>query len=1076
MFNLKIKNQKRKMILYQSNRLENLIDTLVAIIDAEPLADPMVSEIVVVQNPGMGRWLCQQVARRLNICANFEVPLPASFFWNFFADTMGELPDLSLFERETLLWQIMAGLKELADVSAMAEIKSYLEDDKDGRNIFQLSEQVADLFDQYQVFRADMLLAWEQGDDNHWQAHLWRWLVNAQPSAMHRALLMEKFKNDFKTGKLALNNLPQRIFFFGINMLAPVYMDIIDRISRLTELHLFHLSPCSEYWEDITPERLLAIKRKTWRKQGIADVSNYFSSGNPLLASLGMVGREFTGLLMEYEVHMVDLYSQPEDDFLLAMIQGDILNLKNRNKKDSALSPEDKSIYFHCCHSPVREVQVLHDRLLDLFNQDEDLKPYDILVMAPDINRYAPVINGVFGTVSEEMRIPWSVSDLSRTGTSPVIDGFLAILALVSSRFTAGEVLALLENPAIMRNFGFDDEDMGELRTAIRRAGVRWGLNSRQRKGFVDDHSELNSWEAGIDRLLLSFMTGPAETPVSSISAVDFLLPGAGTGVLADFLADLKWLHERLTMLHPVSVWGDILAEIISRFFDASGDSPSLSDLDEILVLRKLIDELCTNSQAGGFTGRLSLVVIREYCRDRLEEPAAGQGLFTGRVSFSNMVPLRSLPFKVIYLLGMNDTAFPRNRRPPEFDLIAASPRLGDRSRRDDDRYLFLEALLSARSHFFISWTGRDQHDNTELPPSVVVAELMDYIDKGWQSIDGKNASRQLVVDYPLQPFSSRCFDGSSSFASYAELWLGPETKRKLPGFMDKPLPPLIITEINISRLLSFWNHPVRFFLEQHLGMRLYQKNELIPESEPFFQDNLQKYIFVSDIIKKILLEQDPQILHDRYLSGAELPREPFASLIYDEVYEEITEMTGDMAEFLQKPMEPEVVNMDIAGIHLHGELASLYQRGRFCFRPAKLKGQDILSLWIQHLVLLLNKPAGVQPVSVHMASDRIICFQDVAEPEKELAQLIDLFKTGCCEPLHFYPRTSFAWAEAKVDKRMTKAEKVWYSGYNHTGEGEDISYHTALRGMDNPLDSSFEELASLFLPILAHLTDHAAS
>lgn len=1062
------------MILYQSNRLENLLDKFCTIVADTPLPDPMVSEIVVVQNPGIGHWLCQQVAGRLAVCANIEVPLPASFFWKIFTDTMAESADIGLFEREVLVWRIMASLEELINESFMAEINAYLKDDQDGRNLFQLSSQLADLFDQYQVYRPDLLLAWEQGRDKLWQAHLWRHLSVNKSETIHRASLTAKFSAEFEKGKISADNLPRRVFFFGINMLAPVYLNIIDKIGQISEVHLFHLSPCGEYWEDVTPERLLAIKRKTWREEGVADVSSYFSSGNPLLASLGMAAQEFSSLIMEYNPDMVDLYSEPEGETMLAMIQGDILQLTNRNERKTPLFSDDKSIRFHCCHSPLREVQVLHDRLLDLFNEDADLKPSDILVMAPDISIYTHLVNGVFASASGNMRIPWSVNDLPRMGTGAVLDGFLAALTLASSRFTAGEVLSLLENPAVMRSFSLDDDDIIGLRTAVKRAGVRWGLNSEQRQSFVDDSNELNSWEAGLDRLLLSFMSGAGGGTVNGILPVDFILPEAArrSGILADFFSNIKWLYKELNSSRPIQVWVDIFAEIVSRFF-AGADAPS--DLDEILILRELFAGLSANCKRAGFSGKLELVIIRQYCQERLAEPYPGRRMFDGRVAFSNMVPMRSLPFKVIYLLGMDDGSFPATCRCLEFDLIAESPRLGDRSRRDDDRYLFLEALISARGHFLVSWAGRSPADNNELPISVVVAELMDYIDKGWKGFDNKNGARQLIIEYPLQPFANNCFDGSLQFKSYAEIWLPALKKHKPEQFISKPLPPPVFTEIDIAGLVRFWANPFRFFLEQRLGMRLYKDDNMVADSEPFNHDNLQKYQLSIDIIRQIMAGEKRDRFYQRYLSDGLLPREPFAYLVYGNADDEAGELVAEMAELLNNPVEPEIIDVGLAGINFRGELGSLYSTGRICFRPSKLKGRDILALWIYHLVLLLVQPAGVAPISIHRASDKLIRFQKVDNPEDELKKLIDLFTQGHSEPLHFYPQTSLAWAEAKPESRMNRARKVWYSGYNYRGEEEDAGYSLVIGGI-NPLDSRFEELAQIFIPVLRQMKDGYAA
>lgn len=1061
------------MHLCQSNRLENLLTALCAVL-AEPVSSVLAPELIVVQNPGMARWLSQQIALRTGICANIAFPLPAAFIWRVFEQTLGGLPDLREFSREVLPWRVLGELDSLLDLPALREISAYLNDDRDGGKRFALAGRIADLFDQYLVYRPDMVIAWEKGREQHWQARLWRQLTDG--SGKHRAGVLERFFYAADSGTLRTDGLPERVCIFGINSLAPAYLEVISRISRHIDTRIFHFSPCRQAWDDIMPERLIALRRQSWRRRGVADVSRYYSTGNPLLASMGSVGREFFRLLVQMNpvAEEKDLYETPPQDSLLGQIQGDILDLRDRGKGERLpLKPDETSIRFHCCHSPMREVQVLHDRLLDLFAADSSLKPADILIMAPDISRYAAAVAGVFGSASGSLRIPWSIADQPRREEQPVFAAFLGLLALITSRCTAPEVAAVLENPVILARFAIAEQDVPQLRAKIMAAGIRWGLDQNQRRQQrTDAAAALHTWEAGLDRLLLGCLTGPLDAPWQGIMPCGGGLHDGGDwlGSLADFIRRLQQLRRQTQRPQLPADWAALLLRMISTFLD----SGSSQHQDGLLVLRQGIADFARSCDTAKFSQSLSLAVIRRHFEQMLAEPAGGQAFLSGRVTFCNMVPMRSVPFKVIWLLGMNDADFPRSQHPPAFDLIAQTPLPGDRSRRDDDRYLFLEALLSARSCLAVSWLGRDQRDNAPRPPSVVAAELCDYINRGWTAASG-TAADQLTVEHPLQPFSRHCFDGSPAVASYRAEWL--PAAAPAPAFSHRPLPrPEPLRQIDLSQLVRFWKHPVRFFLEQRLGLRTFCAADLLPESEVFAPDHLQKYLLAEEILKELRhgREESKAPFHRRQAAG-ELPGGQFGHLLYWKMQAEAAELAAKLEPMLRQPAEPAEVDLIVEGVRLTGWLTSLHQSGRVTFRPASLKPNDLLQLWIQHLALLLCRPAGVEPRSVHAAKDKTVCFQAVADPQAELAVLVRLFQQGGCKPLRFYPETSYAWAKKAQSRTaaMEAARRAWHSGYVQ-GEQEDPAYEIALRGCE-PLDEWFEELAGVFRPVLEHLADHQA-
>ena len=316
------------MFLHQSNRLEALFQQLRAVIHA-PLADPLAPEIIVVHNQGMAQWVAQQLAFSTGIAAHLQFPLPARFVWDVLQPLTGAAPDEDLFRKPVLRWRVAGLLPHLLDTPAFREIATYLRDDGDGGKLYQLSGRISDVFDQYQIYRPDLLSRWQQGEETHWQAMLWREL--AASSVPHRAQLAEQFRLLLTDEAVNPDSLPRRCHLFGINSLAPVYLEIIERISRHTEVHLFHLSPCRHYWGDLVSARQLAGMRTKGRLTAEAGIDPYYEQGHPLLVSLGKTGQDFFRQLLDCEMQEIDLYQENEQAHLLATLHNDILDLRDRS-------------------------------------------------------------------------------------------------------------------------------------------------------------------------------------------------------------------------------------------------------------------------------------------------------------------------------------------------------------------------------------------------------------------------------------------------------------------------------------------------------------------------------------------------------------------------------------------------------------------------------------------------------------------------------------------------------------------------------------------------------------------------
>jgi exodeoxyribonuclease V gamma subunit len=1056
----------------QSNRLENLFDRLCQVLGESP-PSPLQSQEIVVQNPGMARWVSQQIALRQGIAANLGFPLPARFIWQILAGQLELEDDEGAFDRSVLRWRILAQLTGPVRQDLSAGVAGYLSDDQDGRKAFHLAGKIADLFDQYLVYRPDMLLKWESAPGSDWQAALWNTI--AASSGQHRARLLRHFRHKALQGELDPLSLPKRIHIFGVSSLAPVYLEIIHAVSSVADIYLFHLSPCRDYWADLASDREIARKRAGSPQADVREGYGYFDTGNPILAALGKVGREFVSLVYDLTMIEEEHYLIPEGDSMLTCLQRDILDLVDHSDpavEKMLINERDHSVQLHSCHNRMREVQVLHDRLLELFELDPELKPGDILVMAPGIEEYASAISSIFGGAEEDTFIPWSLADRSFRGEAPLADSFLNLFELCAGRCSAPEVVSLLENGAIMRRFKIDEEGLATIRTWIAESGIRWGLDLEHRQDFSPGMDETHSWSFGLNRLFMGYLMGVEPEPVHGISPCGTMSTGEGIllGRLAGFLERLRQTREQLAGERSPAEWAALLLKLLDDWYDPGH---SEEEQQALFALRETICALDDACRRAGFTTTVKSPVIRAWFNETLAGPAVGQPFLSGRVTFCNMVPMRSVPFAVICLLGMNDTAYPRHQSSVGFDLIARDPRPGDRNRRDDDRYLFLEALVSARRVFYLSWLGRNQMDNSPRPPSVVVSDLIDYLGRSFVDAAGTPLAPP-IIEHPLQPFSTRCFDGTAGTASYARQWLPATDHGNEKIFIAQPLPDPAeeFRTVDLSRLVQFWSHPVRFFLQQRLGMQLREEHDLLEESEPFQPDHLERYTLADRLIAARLLDQSGDTLYAGLRAEGLLPHGNFGRNVYRELRENADSLVPEILSLIQEPTDPLEVDLAIDPYVLKGWLNGLFATGCIRYRPAKLKGRDLVKLWVEHLVYNTLNPAEYRSRSVYIAGDATVAFIPVQEPLSELRKLLDLYWQGLSAPLHFYPETSRAWFAAKEERKEYEALKAWNSGFNRRGEGEGLEYRIALRGA-SPLDPDFTRLAAaVYGPLYAHLED----
>lgn len=1119
--------------LYHSNQLDLLKELLVNHIRQTPLAHPFEREQILVQSPGMAQWLKLELAKAFGIAANIDFPLPASFIWEMFTRVLADVPRQSPYNKGAMSWQLMSILPALLDRPAFAPLAAYLGggDDEDPAEdpeqvrLWQLCQKIADLFDQYLVYRPDWIARWEEGQGlsqelagvsgQEWQPELWRELVARTlaiaPSGYHRANLYEEFIHELQRTAELPGTLPRRVFVFGISALPPRYVEALQALGSRVEVHLFITNPCRYYWGDLLDRKTLA--RLESRLKPGADIETLQGEANPLLASMGKLGRDYLHQLMELEVPQIDAFVDIDETSLLHCIQKDVLELGSRGEglfdldashHKSPIDPADGSLQIHACHGPMRELEVLHDRLLALFEQDPGLTPKDVVVMMPDVNSYGPYIQAVFGARGQ---IPFAVSDRAASQESPLLQSFLALLRLPNARFGAGELLAILEVPAVLRRFELDDDEFNQLRRWVQETGIRWGLDDAYPERFALPRLSGNSWLFGLRRMLLGFAMGDGE-PVAGIlddlggqqGPIPAILPyadiegqqGLILGKLAWYVDSLAEFLPRLQQAQSLPAWTACLLELLARFY--------LADEEEERLLQ-LIRTVLTDWQKGLAEARFEQPIgpelLQDYLGSVLGESRSSQRFLAGQVNFCTLMPMRSIPFKQVCLLGMNDGVYPRTVPPMGFDLMATASRRGDRSRRDDDRYLFLEALLSAQRGLYISYQGFSAEDNSEKVPSVLLAELIDYVRQGFMlagdaglgdEASGERLIEHLIVPHPLTPYSRSYFhpEPGSGLFTYADDWL--PALNPVPGAAnfqsgELPLPPEWGKEqgLELTELLRFYRQPARYFLNRRLKVWFELNEANIEDSEPFELDGLQHYQLKALLLESHLKEGNSVTRRERLRLSGQLPQGWFGSLLLDDLDEQMGGLAARLRPWVAgaEEAQKQAVEIDIA--LAQGQLQGWIdtQKGRaLVIKPGSFNGKDLLLGWIQHLCLALSDAPGDTLLFDAQQSWRLpVLPADEARPL--LAALVALWQQGMKRPLPFFPNTAWDWLKAmeKAPDKPEAADKAAQSRFNGgwqlIGEGQDAYVARCFPELNDEVLTQLQALAREHLsPLLQALEE----
>ena len=1093
------------LFLHTGNRLERLADGLFEHWRREP-PSPLEPRVLVVESASLARWIQVRLCRREGVAMLVETPLPARWLWRTASTLLGLDADDDPLSREAMQWRILQYLEDGSPVlrgPEAAELRHYLRrgggKQSSGQGAgelrrWQLAGRIADVFDRYQYYRPELIRAWSRRDfsTGGWQGPLWHELAAAVP--WHRVALLDRFREALPTGGTA-RGIPARIDLFSLHALPPLVLEAFAALSQCAGVHVWLLSPTDQYWADLQSPREMARRRIA--EPGTAEL---WQQGHPLLTRWGRLGQTFQDRLLETAGDLVsetERYDPPAGDSLLARLQSELFAAGAPEARVVAVGddPQHPSIQLHSCHSAMRECQVLHDTLLHCLRQDPGLQPEDILVMVPEISRYAPFIEAMFGAGSEQApRLPFNLSDVLVADEHPLIRAFLSLLELPGARFTRAEVLALLHLPEVQQRHGLQEDDVGALVELLDRLHVYWGLDGADKRARFDLPAiPDNTWHQAFQRVMAGFALGD-DALYGDIAPH----PRAGTRVAARaarLFGLLDILREAARELaRPASArdWGDRLGRLVHAVLG--------EDADESGRLDRIHEALSELDRLGGLhPGAIDLAVVRDWLTRRLSVHSERGRFYSGGITFCALQPLRGVPFRVICVLGLQDQAFPRRHTPLDFDLMGREPRHGDPHPAHEDRYLFLETVLAARERLILFWTGRDPRRNEPLQPSVVVEELREHLDTRFV-LAGKKAGEAVFREHPLQPFAARNYrsplPGFDRWWHQAAAALVAHHPPEPPGgwpVLDLPPPDDQDRTLSPTELGSFLRDPARQFVRRRLRIPAPDDAPLV-EEEPVQADGLGDWQIRDRWLNAWLEGADEEAVarrlraEGRLLHGA-LGRHQL------EAVDPVSTLTGQLP--FRRPLRPQpadchrpVVTPDGEEWILQGRLPAhhLDTTGQRLLVRASGSGfrfADLLPLWVEHLCL---HAGGDRARTWYLCRDGIhgIGPVEADRARQLLGELVGHYVRGRRTPLPFLRESSSAWmAEFRTDKgkaekdapegrarrALQQARSRWHGYRHHRGEREQPHCQVLLRGRRWEPDQALADItAALLGPLAEHL------
>jgi exodeoxyribonuclease V gamma subunit len=1048
---------------------------------AVPPDDPFAAEVVAVPAKGVERWLAQRLSHVLGtnagdgVCANVDFPWPSALIDEALQATSTEhATAVERWAPARSVWPLL----DVIDASIPGEtwcrsLAQHLGTDTEdkGRRL-AVARRLASRFDEYGQSRPEMLRAWAAGrdergdgtpldDDLRWQAELWRRLRDALATPSPAELLEDACRQ--LRDQPDLSTLPGRISVFGASRLSPARLQVLAALAEHRGVHLWlnHASPA--LWQTVA-EAPPARRR--------ADDTARSRLTNPLLTSLSRDVLELQQLIArtapDHETVLQE--TRPTNDTLLGRLTQDLAD--DRVPTDPPpLATTDRSVQVHACHGRTRQVEVLREVVVGLLADDPSLEPRDVLVMCPDVETFAPIIAATFAIGAEDdaahpaAKLRVRLADRALRQTNALLAVLSQLLELGTARLTASQVLDLAGTPAVRQRFGFDDDELERLRDWTVGAGVRWGLDGEHRATWALGDVAQGSWRDGLDRLLLgAAMEGALDSwgdvvPLDDVDSSDIDLAGR----LAELVDRLAAAQALMATTHTAQDWMAGLEDAVTGLAATTYDTAW-----QLLQLRGELGDIA--EAATGSTALLGLADVRALLAGSLAGRPTRASFRTGTLTVCTLVPMRSVPHRVVCLLGLDDGVFPRQSSHDGDDVLARDPWVGERDPRSEDRQLFLDAICAAEDHLVITYTGADERTGAPVPPAVPLGELLDGLDRTASAPDATRVRDAVTTHHALQPFDPRNFEPGGllparSFSfdplSYAGARAAAAPRAEPLPVYGGPLPAWEAADVDLADLRRLLTHPARGFLRQRLQVAETRGEDEPADALPVELDALEQWAVGERVLRERLagLEVADCLALEQHRGG--LPPGPLGVKHLRAIGPKVEALL--QASTLERAHPPESQDVDVRlpdGTRRAGTVGDVRGDTVLSLTYSRLAARHRLLAWIDLVALTVAQPdrqwraVAVGRGRGSRAQRSVFDPLSAADASAALDELVELYRAGLRSPLPLPVKTAAAYAERRnhsdAPTAREGAAREWLTD-RFPGEQEDAE-HVLLYGERAPL------------------------
>ncbi len=1095
------------LTIYRSNKAEWLAEILGQELRLNP---PKITEEVdiIVNTWPTSRWLSENLSIINNINALVKFPFPGTYLKKLVSvileiEPIGKDP----WERNYLVWNIMELLPELMERKEAEIIKTWIgksqkENEEININLWDLANNIAEMFDEYILYRPDIIKQWlgkksekrlkDLTVNKHalWQATLFK-LLHEKIKKDPFCIQVEKAIEVLKNGDVSKLDYPKNLYIYGITSLAPLQIDLIQALSKIIHIKVYLISPCNDLWQRCE------VRRKKFSDTWNTPPDKQWLLESPRLeAFLGRMGAEFQQLLEgsgEYQLgkrNEEDIFAlsaeiasnKGKKPTLLEQLQQELIS----TEIETVLTKEksDISLLFLKSSGKYRQVELIRDQILQFLANNKNLQPRDILIMTPQIDSYAPIFSSVFNNINQDTTpLPWVITDRGQEDKIGLIHFVLNLLEISANRLTASNFEILLANPALQKQLNISFEEISSIIESLQSAGFTWGLNSTERYG-----EEAHSLSWCLERLLLGLVL--PNNPIDGLNNISPYSENISNTEIIKSWSIISKLYnyiEEIRSKRTCNEWIKLLTALIKDFFNDGGEWAW--EAQQLLNIVNNLGEIAEECEL-----EIDCLVIKDIITKALSYTNGKFGHRTGKLTISALEPMRAIPHEIIIIMGLESSSFPRIENRRSFNLLDKKRRLGDPNQYDKDRYALLEALISTRQNLLLAWNSKDLKTGEEFEPPSPIQQWLSYL----KIKLGANTLKEIVIEAPANPLDHFNFIKNT----HSQIISCDKKNLKARECINKSIP---IKRISLALPLN-WKDPegnkdtsysyektkewllnpqITWLKENEIKSREYinlrEDNDLLEFTELDRYKLIKNRLENTDVEELNNMKKDISFWKQNYTGTGVFPPKG-SGLIEEELLEErwdnLISTINDIGKITKRVIKTKDFESEF---YFGGDNLILIEIGN-------LKYKTLMNGWINHLYFSANASLNSKTIiiSKKTSSDNKVNFEITKEIEpinkKEATIIIDnLSKIAAsgrenCWPIPPESGLFYALAKGKgINKMKQVFKKKWEGDFYIKGERESLAMQLCFGReckSSTFLDYEYFDdiLMSLYKPILRNI------